>query len=39
MSDSALLQRCLRHGLKITQMMTIGLYNEPHGAYLLSIHY
>ncbi|MEU4546769.1 GNAT family N-acetyltransferase [Nonomuraea dietziae] len=41
-SDAALLQWCLRHGLKVTQLMTlmtIGLYNEPAGAYLPSILY
>ncbi|WP_433245771.1 hypothetical protein ACQPYK_44030 [Streptosporangium sp. CA-135522] len=41
-SNSALLQWGLHNGLKITQlmtMMTIGLYNEPAGAYLPSILY
>ncbi|MEU7135087.1 GNAT family N-acetyltransferase [Streptomyces sp. NPDC046261] len=40
--DSALLQWCLRNGLKVTELMslmTIGLYNEPAGAYLPSILY
>jgi hypothetical protein len=41
-SNSALLQWCLRDGLKVQQLMsvmTIGLYNEPTGAYLPSILY
>ncbi|MEV2266492.1 GNAT family N-acetyltransferase [Nonomuraea africana] len=41
-SDHALLQWCLGNGLKITQLMTlmtIGLYNDPEGAYLPSILY
>ncbi|MFG2888486.1 GNAT family N-acetyltransferase [Streptomyces sp. NPDC048248] len=41
-SDSALLQWCLHSGLKVQQLMsvmTIGLYNEPAGAYLPSILY
>ncbi|MBV1854395.1 GNAT family N-acetyltransferase [Catellatospora tritici] len=41
-NNSALLQWGLRNGLKITQLMTlmtIGLYNEPAGAYLPSILY
>ncbi|WP_144118416.1 GNAT family N-acetyltransferase [Catellatospora sichuanensis] len=41
-SNSALLQWCLHNGLKVTQLMTlmsIGLYNEPAGAYLPSILY
>lgn len=40
--DSALLQWCLRGGLKVQQLMslmTIGLYNEPTGAYLPSVLY
>ncbi|MGX8903786.1 GNAT family N-acetyltransferase [Streptomyces netropsis] len=40
--NSALLQWCLRRGLKVQQLMslmTIGLYNEPAGAYLPSILY
>ncbi|MGN9787016.1 GNAT family N-acetyltransferase [Nonomuraea sp. ZG12] len=41
-SDTALLGWCLDHGLKVTQLanlMTIGLYSEPAGAYLPSILY
>jgi hypothetical protein len=37
---SDLLRWCLEHGLRIVQqstLMTIGLYNEPAGAYLPSI--
>ena len=37
-----LFQWCLKHGLRIVQPMTlmsIGLYNEPAGAYLTSIRY
>ncbi len=37
-----LLRWCFRHGLRIVQpmtLMTIGLYNEPRGAYLPSITY
>ncbi|MEV5316714.1 GNAT family N-acetyltransferase [Streptomyces sp. NPDC052687] len=40
--DSALLQWCLAGGLRVVQLlslMTIGLYNEPDGAYLPSILY
>ncbi|MET7619103.1 hypothetical protein [Streptomyces sp. NPDC005408] len=40
--NSALLQWCLRSGLKVSQLMslmTIGLYNERAGAYLPSILY
>ncbi|MFF8289951.1 GNAT family N-acetyltransferase [Streptomyces sp. NPDC016309] len=40
--DSALLQWCLGKGLKVQQLMslmTVGLYNEPAGAYLPSILY
>jgi hypothetical protein len=40
--NSALLQWCLREGLKVQQLMslmTIGLYTEPAGAYLPSILY
>ncbi|MFD7235894.1 GNAT family N-acetyltransferase [Streptomyces syringium] len=40
--NSTLLQWCLRRGLKVQQLMslmTIGLYNEPAGAYLPSILY
>jgi len=38
--DAELLRWCIAHGLKIVQqstLMTIGLYNEPAGAYLPSI--
>jgi predicted N-acetyltransferase YhbS len=38
--NAELLRWCLTHGLRITQpmtLMTIGLYNEPRGAYLPSI--
>jgi GNAT superfamily N-acetyltransferase len=38
--NAALLRWCLEHGLRIVQqsaLMTIGLYNEPVGAYLPSI--
>ncbi|MFJ8645458.1 GNAT family N-acetyltransferase [Streptomyces sp. NPDC093546] len=40
--NSALLQWCLGHKLRVVQLMTlmtIGLYNEPDGAYLPSILY
>ncbi|MFF8828218.1 GNAT family N-acetyltransferase [Streptomyces sp. NPDC015131] len=40
--DSALLGWCLERGLRVVQLMslmTIGLYNEPAGAYLPSISY
>lgn len=40
--NTALLGWCLEHGLKIVQqstLMTIGLYNEPAGAWLPSIRY
>jgi len=40
--NAALFQWCLNHHLKATQvmtLMTIGLYNEPAGAYLPSILY
>jgi GNAT superfamily N-acetyltransferase len=40
--NAELLRRCLDHGLRIVQqstLMTIGLYNEPAGAYLPSIVY
>jgi GNAT superfamily N-acetyltransferase len=40
--NTALLRWCLDHGLKIVQqstLMTIGLYNEPAGAWLPSILY
>jgi predicted N-acetyltransferase YhbS len=38
--NAELLGWCLRHGLRVVQqstLMTIGLYNEPRGAYLPSI--
>ena len=38
--NAEVLQWCLNHGLRIVQqstLMTIGLYNEPAGAYLPSI--
>lgn len=38
--NHALLKWCLENGLRISQqmiLMTIGLYNEPHGAYLPSV--
>ena len=38
--NAQLLRWCLEHGLRIVQqstLMTIGLYNEPSGAYLPSI--
>ncbi|WP_426570578.1 hypothetical protein [Streptomyces canus] len=41
-SDSTLLRWCLANGLGVVQLlslMTIGLYNEPDGAYLPSILY
>lgn len=37
-----LLRWCLEHGLRVVQPMTlmsIGLYNEPNGAYLVSVVY
>jgi predicted N-acetyltransferase YhbS len=40
--NAALVQWCLNHRLKVTQvmtLMTIGLYNEPAGAYLPSVLY
>jgi hypothetical protein len=40
--NADLLRWCLQHGLRITQPMTlmsIGLYNEPQGAFLPSIAY
>jgi predicted N-acetyltransferase YhbS len=40
--NAELLRWCLEHGLRIVQqstLMTIGLYNEPAGAYLPSILY
>jgi predicted N-acetyltransferase YhbS len=41
-SNGELLRWCLSNGLRITQpmtLMTVGLYNEPAGAYLPSILY
>ncbi|TMR08184.1 GNAT family N-acetyltransferase [Nonomuraea turkmeniaca] len=41
-SNSALLQWCLHNDLRVVQLlslMTIGLYNEPAGAYLPSVLY
>jgi len=38
--NSELFRWCLHHGLRVTQpmtLMTLGLYNEPAGAYLSSI--
>lgn len=40
--NAELLRWCLSHGLRVVQPMTlmsIGLYNEPAGAYLPSIYY
>jgi GNAT superfamily N-acetyltransferase len=40
--NAALFRWCLDHGLRVVQpmtLMTIGLYNEPRGAYLPSILY
>ncbi|MFV0131390.1 GNAT family N-acetyltransferase [Streptomyces sp. HMX112] len=40
--DTALLHWCLAHGLKVQQLMslmTVGLYQEPGGAFLPSITY
>jgi GNAT superfamily N-acetyltransferase len=40
--NAALLRWCLEHGLRIVQPMTLmsmGLYNEPQGAYLPSVAY
>ena len=40
--NGELLRWCLNHGLRVTQsltLMTMGLYNEPSGAYLPSILY
>ena len=42
MRNTDLLRWCLRHGLRVTQTMTLmsrGLYNEPAGAFLPSILY
>ncbi len=40
--NAELLRWCLAHGLRVMQpmtLMTVGLYNEPAGAYLASILY
>jgi hypothetical protein len=40
--NTELLGWCLAHGLKLVQqstLMTVGLYNEPSGAWLPSIAY
>jgi predicted N-acetyltransferase YhbS len=40
--NGELFRWCMAHGLRLVQqmtLMTIGLYNEPSGAYLPSIHY
>jgi hypothetical protein len=40
--NAALFRWCLESGLRVVQpmtLMTIGLYNEPAGAYLPSILY
>jgi GNAT superfamily N-acetyltransferase len=40
MRDGGLLHWCLRHGLRVVHamnLMTLGLYNEPVGAYLPSV--
>jgi hypothetical protein len=40
--NGALFQWCLNHQLRVVQvltLMTIGLYNEPAGAYLPSVLY
>ena len=40
--NAALFQWCLDHGLRVVQvmtLMTVGLYNEPTGAYLPSVLY
>jgi len=40
--NAKLLRWCLTHGLRVVQPMTLmslGLYNEPRGAYLPSIAY
>lgn len=42
MRDTVLFQFCLRHGLRVVQVMTLmttGRYQEPQGAYLPSIMY
>ncbi|MGA8551181.1 MAG: GNAT family N-acetyltransferase, partial [Stellaceae bacterium] len=40
--NSELFRWCLEHGLRLVHqrtLMTIGLYNEPAGAYLPSVSY
>jgi hypothetical protein len=40
--NSEMLRWCLKHGLRIVQSMTLmslGLYNEPRGAFMPSILY
>lgn len=40
--NAALFQWCLNHDLRVMQVMTLmslGLYNEPAGAYLPSVLY
>ncbi len=40
--NAGLMRWCLEHGLRVVQpmtLMTIGLYNEPQGAWLPSITY
>jgi GNAT superfamily N-acetyltransferase len=42
LSNSALFRLCLNHGLKVffvLNMMTLGLYQEPQGAYMPSVGY
>jgi predicted N-acetyltransferase YhbS len=42
MRNAALFRWCLDHGLRVVQvmtLMTVGLYNEPAGAYLPSVLY
>jgi predicted N-acetyltransferase YhbS len=42
LSNSALFRWCLNHGLKVffvLNMMTLGLYQEPQGAYMPSVGY
>jgi GNAT superfamily N-acetyltransferase len=42
LSNNDLFRWCLDHGLRVffvTQMMTIGLYQEPEGAYMPSVGY
>jgi GNAT superfamily N-acetyltransferase len=42
LSNSALFRWCLNHGLKVffvLNMMTLGLYQEPHGSFMPSVGY